>query len=104
MAKYYGNVGFAIEEEIKPGVSKNVYTEKPYYGDIIRNIRSLDDTEYLNDDININNSFSIVADAFAVNNFHNMKYIEYMGTKWKIKSVEVQHPRLLLNVGGVWNG
>lgn len=104
MAKYYGNIGFAIEEEIKPGVYKNTYTEKSYYGDITRNIRSLDDTEYLNDDININNSFSIVADAFAVNNFHNMKYIEYMGTKWKIKSVEVQPPRLLLNVGGVWNG
>lgn len=104
MAKYYGNIGYGVEEEVKPGVYDFNIVEKPYYGDVLRNSRSLDTTQYKNDNIVINNSFSIIADAFALNNFHNIKYIEYLGTKWEVKSVEVQHPRLILSAGGVWNG
>lgn len=52
---------------------------------------------------NVSNEFSIVADPFAYANFHSMRFIEYMGAKWKISNVEVQYPRLILTVGGVYN-
>lgn len=104
MAKFYGPIGYAITEEIAPGVWEEIITEHMYYGDLIRNTRKLQSTDQLNDNINIANEISILADPFAYNNFHSMKYVGFMGTKWKIISIEVQYPRLILTVGGVYNG
>lgn len=104
MAKYFGKIGFATLTEIKPGVWKEIITEREYYGDVIRNTRRLQNANQLNDDINISNEISIVADPFARENFHSMRWVEYMGTKWKVSSVDVQYPRLVLTVGGIYNG
>lgn len=104
MAKFYGKIGYAITKETTPGVWVEEIVERLYYGDVIRNIRRLQGSENLNDDINVSNEISIVADAFANQNFHSMRYVEYMGAKWKVSSVEVKYPRLILNVGGVYNG
>lgn len=104
MAKWYGVIGFAETMETTPGVWKEQITERPYYGDLIRNNRRLQSTDQLNDDINIANEISIVADPYANENFHAMRYVEWMGAKWKISSVEVQYPRLTLSLGGVYNG
>ena len=104
MAKIYGAVGYAVTEENTPGVWDERIIERMYYGELIRNTRKLQSTEYLNDDINISNEISILADPFAYANFHSMRYVDFMGAKWKIISVEVQYPRLILTVGGVYNG
>lgn len=104
MAKFYGAVGYAVTEENTPGVWDEHIVERMYYGELIRNTRKLQTTEYLNDDINISNEISILADPFAYANFHSMRYVEFMGAKWKIISVEVLYPRLILTVGGVYNG
>lgn len=104
MAKFYGAIGYAVTKETKPGVWMEKITERMYYGDLTRNTRKLQSTDQLNDNINVANEISIVADPFANENFHSMKYVEFMGAKWKITSVEVQYPRLILTVGGVYNG
>lgn len=104
MAKFYGNIGYVITEETSLGIWTDKKIIKQYYGDIIRNTRRLQSSDNLNDNINISNEFSIVADPFAYNNYHLMRYVEYMGTKWKISSVEVKYPRLILTVGGIYNG
>lgn len=104
MAKFYGMIGYATTVETKPGVWEEQITEHPYYGDVIKNTRQLQSAEHLNDNVNISNEFSIVADPYAINNFHAMRYIEFMGAKWKISNVSVQHPRLLLTTGGLYNG
>ena len=104
MAKYYGVIGYADQVETTKGVWTEQITERLYYGDLIRNVRKLQSSETLNDDVNVANTISIVADPFATKNFHAMRYVEFMGTKWKITSVEVQYPRLLLTIGGVYNG
>lgn len=104
MAKYYGPIGFAESVESAPGVHVEKIVERNYYGELVRNSRRLQSANQLNDNINISNEISIVADPYADKNFHMMRYIEFMGTKWKISNVEVQPPRLILTVGGVWNG
>ena len=103
MAKWYGEIGFAETVETKPGVWVEQITSRNYYGDTIRNSRRLQSANQLNDNINISNQISIVADPYANNNFHSMRYAEFMGTKWKISDVEVQYPRLILTLGGVYN-
>ena len=104
MAKWYGVIGYAETVETTPGVWNEQVTKRNYYGDLTRNTRRLQTADKLNDDINITNELSIVADPYAMNNFHSMRYAEFMGTAWKITNVEVQYPRLILTLGGVWNG
>lgn len=104
MAKFYGAIGFAVTEETRPGIYEEKITERNYVGDLNRNSRRLQTGSQVNDDINISNQISIVADPYASQNFHMMRYATYMGAKWKITNVEVQYPRLILELGGVWNG
>lgn len=104
MAKWYGLIGYAENVETTPGVWEEQITERPYYGDVVRNTRRLQNSDSVNDNIDVSNEISIVADPFANQNFHAMRYIEFMGARWKITSVEVQYPRLRLTIGGVYNG
>ena len=104
MAKFYGKIGYAETLKTAPGVYEDVITEREYFGDLIRNTRRLQSSDKVNDDINISNEISIVSDPFAVQNFHSMRYVEFMGAKWKITNVEVQYPRLILTIGGLYNG
>ena len=103
MAKFYGPIGYAETVETKPGIWEEQITERMYSGDLLRNTSRFQTTDKLNDDINISNEISIVADPYANKNFHLMRYVEFMGTKWKISNVEVQYPRLRLTLGGVYN-
>lgn len=103
MAKYYGAIGYAETVETKPGVWKEQITERMYSGDLLRNTSRFQSADKLNDDVNISNELSIVADPYANQNFHLMRYAEFMGTKWKITDIEVQYPRLRLTLGGEYN-
>lgn len=104
MSKWFGKIGYAETVETKPGVWKEQITVREYFGDLTRNTRRLQTVDKLNDDINISNELSIVSDPYAIQNFHAMRYAEFMGTAWKISNVEVQYPRLILTLGGVYNG
>lgn len=105
MAKYSGKIGFVFDStEVRPGIWDTSVIERQYYGDIIRNSRRLESDDKVNGDINVSNKFSIVADAYAYENFFAMRYINWMGVNWKITDVEVQRPRLILSIGGVYNG
>lgn len=105
MAKYYGKIGYAMSAETSPGIWTDSITERQYYGDLVRNTTSKwEKGEGLNDNLVITNSISIVADPFAYQHFHCMKYIQFAGQLWKITSVEVQRPRLILTLGGLYNG
>lgn len=104
MNKFYGPVGYVTSTETAPDVYTEIPTEINYFGDILKNTKGSQPGEDLNDELTISNIISIVADAFAIKNFHTMRYIKWMGASWKIKSVIVQRPRLILTIGGVYNG
>ena len=104
MAKWYGVIGYSTSVEETPGKWVDKIIERNYFGDLTRNTRSLQSSGQLNDNIDVANEISILADPFAYDNFHSMKYVEFMGTKWKIGKIEVLRPRLILTIGGVYNG
>lgn len=104
MDKFYGTIGYGKTIEKRPGVYTEEITERQYFGDVLRNTRRLQTADKINDNINVSNEISIIADPYAYDNFHDMLYIEFMGTKWKITSVEVRFPRLILTIGDVYNG
>lgn len=105
MARFYGYVGYSGSSvEVAPDVFENEVHERPYYGDILRNtVRHQEDQKVL-DDISVENSISIVADAYAMDHFFAMVYVEWAGVFWDVSSVEVQSPRLILRLGGVYHG
>lgn len=106
MAKWYGNICYAESVETRPGVWEQQETVRQYYGDVKKNVSKwAANSDSTNDDLTINTQISIVADPFANEKFYSMKWIEFMGAKWKITSVDPQPPRLLLTLGSVvWNG
>lgn len=104
MAKWYGAVGFATTVETRPGYYEEEIIEGKYYGDLLSNFRNLHNSGKVNDDVDIANKISMIADPFANNNFHTIRYAEFMGTNWKVTNVEVQYPRLILTLGGVYHG
>lgn len=102
--KYSGKIGFAEMVETEPGIWVENIVEKPVRGDTIRNSRQLNNSQYLNDDLRISNSFSIVGNPYIFNNYMRMRYLWFRNEKWKITSVDAStYPRLTLEVGGVYN-
>lgn len=102
--RFYGVVGYIDTTKNEYGVSIPVPTEKLYYGDVLHLSTKWQPTENLNDDITVSHKISIIADPYAFKNFSLIRYVEWMGTRWEVKSVEVQFPRLVLTLGGVYNG
>lgn len=104
MAKFYGKLGFEQTNETSPGIYEEEIMEHNYYGELIRNTRRLEQGASINDDVTITNQISILADPFIRKNFHSLRYVTYAGSKWKVTSIEVQYPRLILSIGGEYNG
>lgn len=104
MAKFSGAIGYATTVETSPAVWEEQIVERHHYGELVRNARRLQSTDKVNDDIDISNEISIIADPYATANFHAMRYAMFMGTRWKITNVSVQYPRLILTLGGIYNG
>lgn len=102
--RFYGNIGFVETKETSPGVWTPVITERPYYGNVIRNSRRWEQRDKINDDVTIQNQISVIADQFCYTNLQAMKYVVWLGQKWSITDVEIERPRLTLSIGGVYNG
>lgn len=103
MAKYYGKIGYAIRQETAPSVWEEKIVTKNFCGEQLNTKSKWQTSSHLNDNITITTQLSIVADPFAMQNFYNMRYAEYLGCKWKIEAVEIAYPRLILTIGGVYN-
>lgn len=101
--KFYGKIGYIDTTETRPGVYEEVVTERDYYGDVNRKISRWQNADKLNDDLNVNNEISIVADQYAYQHFGLIHYVIWEGVKWKVNTITVQHPRLILEIGGVYN-
>lgn len=107
--KYCGIIGFGITEEqtvdgVTNGVWEDKIIERQYYGDVLRFSNRRQGASKVNDDIDISNQLSILADPFAYENFQNILYVTWMNAKWKVSTVTVDYPRITLDIGGVYNG
>ena len=103
MNKWFGKIGFDDTVETSPGIWSGV-VERNYYGEVISTYRNRNTSDSVHGNITVSATISIISDPYAYNHFHLMKYIEFMGTNWEISSVEVQYPRLILTLGGEYNG
>ena len=105
MAKFYGKVGFIGETtEVSPGIWGELMESRPYYGDVVRNVRRTDNGSKVNATVSVANQISVVADVFAYDHVHAIRYVEWGSTLWEVTSVELEHPRLVLTLGGVYTG
>lgn len=103
--KFFGTIGYVgTQVEQEPGVFVEGIVERKAFGDILRNTRRIREGEQINPAISVENSVSIVMDAYARDNFHAIRYVNWAGACWTVDTVEVQSPRLVLRLGEVWNG
>lgn len=104
MAKFRGNIGYVKTEETLPGVWTDVTSTRLYSGDVLRNSRKWQQGERINEDLNISNQISIVSDQFILDNLAFIKFVEFMGVRWCITDISIERPRLILTLGGIYNG
>lgn len=101
--RFYGEVGYA-PTTVKDGVATASIVKRNYYGNVLDMATRWQSTENLNDDIKVSHRISILADPYAIENFPYIRYVEWLGTKWEVLSVQPAYPRLILSLGGVYNG
>lgn len=101
--RYYGKIGYFDTVETKPGLFEQELIFRTYKGDVLRNTKRNQLGSKVNDDITISNSISIVADPYARDHFFQIKCAEWQGALWEVTSVDVQFPRLVLELGGVYH-
>jgi hypothetical protein len=104
MARFSGKVGYGVTVETSPGVHEDQIVERVYFGDVVRTSVAFRAGESVNNDLSVGNSISVVADAFANEHFFAVRYVDWAGSLWAVSEVEVQAPRLILRLGGVYNG
>lgn len=104
MARYFGKVGYGQDVDKGNGNWDTEITEKEYYGDIIRDFRRLQDAEKVNKNLTTSTSISIVSDSYANEHFSAIRYVEWTGVLWEVTVVDQEHPRLILQLGGKYNG
>lgn len=104
MAKFFGAIGYGLDVKTRPGVWEKQIVEKPASGDVIRNSRRLDSGEKVNNDKSVGNSISVVADAYASEHFFAIEYVTWAGARWYVTEATVESPRLVMRLGGVYNG
>jgi len=104
MAKFVGTLGFAERVETAPDVWRDAVTERPYTGDLTKYQKQYQPGESVNDDLTLQNGIEIVYDDYLLIHHPQLKYVEYAGVKWKVRSIEPARPRLKLQLGGVYNG
>lgn len=102
--KFFGKLGFSYEVETAPGVWETKSVEQEVYGDVLSNVRRWENSGEVNDDLNLTNQISVVASRFIYEHLGAMRYLIWNGTKWAIRSAEIVRPRVILNLGGVYNG
>jgi hypothetical protein len=102
--RFYGEVGYGSTVETAAGVWEDVISERKYRGDVLHNTRRYSEGESVNDDLSVSNSISILSDDYALVNFSDIRYVKWSGTLWKVSTIEVERPRLILRLGGVYNG
>lgn len=104
MAKYAGLVGYVTQEEIAPGVWEAEPKHRLMKGDVLRQSNSYSGGQKVNEDVTLQHRISLVGDPFAFDNYSNIKYLVLNGVKWKVTGVEITRPRLIVTLGGLWNG
>ena len=104
MNRWYGTVGYVETAEVEPGVWDEQETVRQYYGEFVRKSSKFKTSRDVNDDLDVSVELSIVGDRYADLHFHSIRYVEFGGVKWKVNTVEPQRPRLILSLGGEYNG
>ena len=105
MSKFYGKIGYEVLSETSPSVYTPTIVERCFSGRTERDYARISvQKDSINDDISLSNEISFVADPYALNHFHTIRYVKMYGARWKVTGVEPRFPRLYLTIGGVYNG
>lgn len=105
--KYSGIIGYVItyEDPEAPSVYRTKFVKRKAKGDVLDlSTRWQKDKDSTNDDIVLSKKISIIMDPFVAKNFSYIRYVTYMGVKWRVESATPQYPRIVLTLGGVYNG
>ena len=99
--KFAGTIAFATYsvDENEPGIYEESYVLRHYRGDVERRMFREHNSSSINNELTVNVQISFVADRYAIEHAGDIRYVEYLGTKWMVESIDIRPPRLVLNLG-----
>lgn len=107
MAKYSGKLGLVYPDaETAPGIwAPEKVEEVSVKGDTLNLSKSYSpSSQSINDDLTLSKRVSIIASSDLIADTASMRYLTYLGQRWKIVEIDFQRPRLIFTLGGIWNG
>lgn len=104
MDKFIGMIGFVSNVEIEDGITEDEVTERKYRGDILKNNQRFNTTNTTSGEIKISNRFSIIADSYAFDHIADIRYLTWRGNRWIVEYIDIEYPRLVMSIGGLYNG
>ena len=105
MARFHDKVGFMIgQDNQETGKYEYQAVERAYYGRILEHTRRWESADSVNDDLTVANQIAITANDYAFQHASSIAYVRWMHGLWKVTSIRVKTPEIILTLGGVWNG
>lgn len=97
-------LGFSEKnKEVRPGVWKMQPEEVTHRAKLLTYNKDYDSGEEVNDDLKLRNRYEIVMKDKKLD-YQDMRYVIVKGTKWKVSALEFLEVRIIITLGGVYNG
>lgn len=103
MARFSGKIGYGHSKK-EHGISELVITERTLMGNVNDISMKYSDSEVVVGKVRPMHSVSVVMDSYALENIPAIRYVTWLGVRWTVVDIKVQHPRLVLRLGEVYNG
>jgi hypothetical protein len=104
MPKVVAYIGLVSASETAPGVYTNVASEIEIRGDFIQSRQRWNEPTEINQDVKLEHRISFVASQSVTQQIQNIRYVKIADVKWSVTTITTQPPRLVLALGGVYNG
>lgn len=103
MTKFFGRVGYVSSVRVG-GVVEDVPVERELYGEEKRNSRYFRQGDNVLGEVSVQTRLEVMADAFALENYRDIRYVWWAGVATTVDQVTVERPRLILALGDRYNG
>lgn len=102
MSKFSGKLGFVTTVESEEGVYLEERKEVPAKGFLRRISNRYNNSDSVNTNLRLSNEVSVIATPWMNNHLMDLRYVVWKGSKWEVRSVSIDPPRVTINLGGLY--
>ena len=98
------SLGFAEEQQVRPGIWDDVITEVPKLADIAQRTEAFEVEGNILPEYRTSTTVSVLSQGPVKPDYSNLRYVLYAGERWIVSSAVHAPPRLTIYIGEVYSG